>query len=675
MNSNRIGFISSAAHPALPAGDDALYSFDSGLGLTLPDLNHHALISGATGSGKTASVAIPMLASLIERGCGGLIVDLKGNLREKVRMIAAACGAEHRLVEYGTSEHARPLNILRDMTPFQLSQFFENMVRRSFRGESNNFDFHVRGASQAKDCALLLRFLEGAVNGIAPNVATVAEMLTQQDLSREMYAWFKKNVFDPENEEHAYFRQTVENNVFHILYEPRNCDRSERGEQLNYALEGMRVAARRYLDAPGITEKFCSPGAPSLDMRKELQANSIVLQRFDPDTGPVGEELAREFVEAYYEAVYRLGLKLPRHTFVMLDEYQDIADLSDSRFSDKRFVAVAREFKSCVILITQSLSALGGPTRDYAAVQALSANCNTRIMFYSDDPLTQEMALRYGNVELPFLQPQQAFVVRYDAAARCHTHSLETVNKPYLLGIDILAKGAALAQAPQTFAPVPLPGLRELVKGMKNRGRTSPGPGQQPRPNVNGSESARDGRRPNPGTERPPCPAFDAQEEFGSDGPEFAPSPDPEGIATDAAADALPVPETPDASDTLHEQFPDLLHWNARLFIPAGWRNYVNGALRALRASGLPAKITAIEIDGARLNCEGSESDESNCGIEYLERLLTDVSSLCTVCGAPSRKFSRMEARLLCDACRYKFGLDGYAAESEDSGIPPKRGF
>lgn len=331
-------------------------------------------------------------------------------------------------------------------------------------------DFHMRGVRLCVDCARLLKLLQGHVVGAVPNVMTICEMTANHVLAQRLYKWFKKNVFDKDNPEHLALVDDVENSNIHLLFKAEKIEDEAREEQFTYSLECIKGALRRFLDAPAVANNFCAPNAPGLDMIKAMQENKIVLLRFDPNSGPIGEDLSRYFIGQYYDAVYKVGLELPWHTFVLIDEYQDVADLTDASLSDRRFVAMAREFKSCVVLLTQSLSALGttfGNTE--VAIDSLVSNCNTRIMFYSDDPLTHEMARRYANVDLATLEPQQVFVVRYVAASRKHAHSFETVNAPYALALEMLEKGGE-TETPKTFGAVERVPLRDLVG---NLGRKS----------------------------------------------------------------------------------------------------------------------------------------------------------------------------------------------------------
>jgi hypothetical protein len=165
-----------------------------------------------------------------------------------------------------------------------------------------------------------------------------------------------------------------------------------------------------------------------------LGHRKIAVVRFGPDTGPVGAGLARFVLEEYYKAVYATGLGMAegQASFTVIDEFQEVADLSRNKFSDARFIAQAREFHAIFVAATQSMAALASQGSSMAAVESFVSNCNTRVLFYSDDPYTQDMAARYDpNMLLTQLEPGQAFVIRYDASRRAHTFGKETFTQAY----------------------------------------------------------------------------------------------------------------------------------------------------------------------------------------------------------------------------------------------------
>lgn len=587
----KIGFTADipAIKEEIQRPEDCLFQTDSGVQLSALDLLHHLLVLGSTGSGKTQGLALPLLYAFMRMGYAGLIIDLKGNLRSLVRRLARACGHEHRIVEYGTGKLAQPLNLLENLTFHGYNAFFENLVKRHCNNQTGNLDFHLRGAKQAVDCAKLLYFLSESLEWIEPNLVVISQMLNSENLSQQLYKYFKEEIFNAENEEHAEFSQEVEGDCFHILYSPETDDNefnTDRMRQIGYALQNVRDSIKQFTETPGFEEHFCAEGAPGLDMELALAQRKIILLRFDPDTGPGGEQMAREFVTSYYGAVYEIGMRLPFPTFTLLDEYQDIADLSNNRFADWRFASMAREFKASAVFLTQSLAALGAGTPEGGKVDSLVANCNTRIVFYSDDPATQGMVARYGSTDLTALEPQQAFMVRYDAEKRHHLTSLETFNDEYKTCQGILAQWQEEPEPPDREEKAP---DRFTLKTILKK--------------LEGKEREMTDTKPKEETAPPLEPGKAMREKL----------------------------------EAMTREFPEYFNPNTALgayAVPQGWHSHLVASLKAVRETGLALEIAALTIDGVRLEARPAKRNQGLEGARFLNRLLVRTRSLCMACGA-----------------------------------------
>jgi len=416
---------------------------DSDNVVTFEDARHHMLVFGTTGSGKTTGVVHPASRQLIMAGYCGLIIDVKGNMREGVRALAKNCGREDDLIEFGSDPDATALNLLSGMRMHAVRELLTSLTMQSFQGESHNKDFHILGVQQACDFVQLLRYWEAKDAAYATTLKRVAEMLDDHASSAKLFRTFRDCIYDPQDVKQRQFTQRVQSDEFHVLaFDPEKIEKSSNYlEQITYRVKAVRTALTAFLDTPGVDTGFATQGAPGLDMRGLLQQNKITLLRFGPDTGPVGAGLARFVLEEYYKTVYATGLGMAegQFSFVVIDEFQEVADLSRNKFSDAKFIAQAREFHAIFMAATQSMAALASQGSSMAAVESFVSNCNTRVLFYSDDPYTQDIAARYDpNMLLTRLEPGQAFVIRYDSARRAHTFGIETFQKAYETTRDAL---------------------------------------------------------------------------------------------------------------------------------------------------------------------------------------------------------------------------------------------
>ena len=626
-----MGYVQHATINAFPATpeEDCLLRFDSGYGITFEDAVHHVLIMGTTGSGKTADAVLPALLRLLLRGHCGLVVDIKGNLRAQVRVLACRCGREADIVEYGTGPGARPLNILKGMDRYAMYSFFESLTRQSFRDSSNNLDWHMKGVNVAADCGWLLCLLAALDPMFEPNIITISEMLSRPDEAVRLYQLFKARVYDRDNEEHALFVSSVEANRFHVLRERKeygNRSEVESDEQLTWTLQGVRQALKSFLDAPGVSAHFAAPGAPGLDMVPILRDNKVALLRFGLDTGPIGASLSRVLLSRLYAAAYARGRDLPpgRKCFVAIDEFQEVADLSDGRFSDVSFISQAREFNGIFLASTQSMSALMLRGNSPAAVDAFVSNCNGRILFYSDDPLTNALAMRHDrSMELNTLEPGQAFVVQYAKSTRRHRFGIETFEQAFASTRDVL-DALEDAAAPDTAEPVTeRAGLRVLTGWAKTQLCAAGSEEQSRRFTVPERPWRKEANRENV--------AARLHEEAAR------PSGEPKAPGKERMVAKV------QKKKGIAEKFPQFFAADAavNISIPVGWADFAERAFSAFAATGLEVTLAGVGLDGTTLCAAEAESASwfhhhaESGATRFLNSLLRGSETICALCGEP----------------------------------------
>lgn len=614
--------------------EDCMLRFDSGDGITFEDAIHHLLVLGTTGSGKTASVVLPALYRLLGAGHCGFVADIKGNMRAQVRALAERCGREADIVEYGTGSGALRLNILNGMDRHAMYSFFEGLTLQSFRNASEHLDWHLKGVNVAADCGHLLRLLSALDPMFEPNIVTISEMLMRPAEALKLYKLFKGRVYDRDNEEHALFVGSVEANRFHVLKERTENGKSSEtttDEQMTWTLQSVRQALKSFLDAPGIAGHFAAHGAPGLDMGHILKENKVALLRFGLDTGPIGAALARVLLSRFYAAAYAMGRDLPigRKCFVAIDEFQEVADFSDGPFSDVSFISQAREFNGIFLASTQSMSALMQRGNSPVSVEAFTSNCNGRVLFYSDDPLTNAMAARYDkDVELNHLEPGTAFVIHYDKAQRSHRFGIETLQEAFASTRDVLGVQEAPSPVDAPDAPV-RPSLRALVNRSGDELRSAHA-GQKP------GAPARERFQKEEKEEDTASTSLTEMEQ--KQGPD----------TTHRREDAHCVQEKEEKmtkvmlKNGLAEKFPQFFtNEEVSISIPVGWRAFAERAFTAFAATGLEVTLVSVGLSGNTLRAVEAENATNRLrrsesgATRFLNSLLRRSEAICALCGEP----------------------------------------
>jgi hypothetical protein len=103
--------------------------------LTLEDACQNILVLGGIGSGKTTCVMQPLLLQCLDQRCGGLIFDIKGDVKEAVCKFAAATNRE--LVVLGP--HHRRMNLIQGLTPEIAASFLKSAFLLGNKGNVDSF--------------------------------------------------------------------------------------------------------------------------------------------------------------------------------------------------------------------------------------------------------------------------------------------------------------------------------------------------------------------------------------------------------------------------------------------------------------------------------------------------------------------------------------------------------
>lgn len=648
-----------------PDQENTLLRFDSGRRITFDDATHHLLALGTTGSGKSWSVMFPALFRLLKSGAFGLIIDIKGNFRLVLRPLAALPGRELDIIELGTSSSANPINIIKGMSRHQMRQFFENLTMQNFKGQSNNLDWHMKGVSGAADCGQLLLYLNEKYPDLQPDCRLISEMVNEPDDARKLYRLFKEKVYDASRLEHRRFIASIDNYRFHILNGGSSTSYSSRSatmdEQLSWGLQGVRDGLRNFINAPGIERNFCCSGAPGLDLADPILQGKIIVLRFELDTGPAGASLARMILSHFYSCIFSLGLHLPRErkSFVCIDEFQEVADLSSSRLSDSNFIALAREFNCCFIAATQSMSSLLARGSDVAAVTSFVSNCNQKILLYSDDEMTQALAAQHDpDVSLTQLASGEAFAITYDHKNRKHEAGLETLTEAYEA-----VKEAIKDAQPAMPAPIPankveennLFKLAEWAEHELNEKKE-----EKPQEKEEGRQVEKKAM-PETVMERVMARrAADEEREWQERRQKQREIRDRKLMKGTCGKLVSNFPEMFDCAKK-----------DVTFAIPGGWEEFFVKVFNAFRATRLPVKIIDFHLVDGLPKAEGRPSYwgcKNDDGLDLLNMMLADAANLCVICGNSVTRLPGQDASpLMCEDCLKKFGLENVLMKRPDS--------
>ncbi len=407
-NKKRVPVIPAADSIAIPESE-TLLEFDSGRRMTHAQGTRSTLVIGGTGSGKTASVILPMTSNLIRAGFGGLILDVKGNLREQVRALAASHGRLGDIVEFGSAPDANRCNFLAGMADHEIADLMNEFAVNGVERDPN-VSWHQKGAKMCVDVERMLSDISSINRNcdfsrhFRPTLAKIYSIITNRllacglwtyyvgKLNLEKSACLERNSELPEHivRADALYRQ-VSSEHFHILKVAGKKGDTTFEQNISWALERVNRTFKLMKFTHEILDRFSCEDerAVPLDFDELVyRQKKIVLVHFAMDSGFAGDLISKSIKERFYQSVIRNGMNIPDYTIMIGDEFQHIVDVSPmSRMNDMQFFSLSREFRNINVIATQSIASLRSQGNN-EAITALVANCMTKIMLQCSDPET-----------------------------------------------------------------------------------------------------------------------------------------------------------------------------------------------------------------------------------------------------------------------------------------------
>ncbi len=378
---------------------------DRSLVVTFEDASRHIITLGSTGTRKTCTVQAPAIRRLIETGCSGLIVDVKGEYRHLAEQFS------ERVKVIGADDAAEPFNLIDGMSDGQFEAFIDE-IRPAVSDR-------YWGSMGLQDAVFIRRTYQ--LMGIEPTLAQVVDALaTPKEFVAQFDAYMKWVKTLPS----GYLRllQAVRGNRFSLLamggsklVEDEFAPEEEIRKQYTWQTSGLIKALLPFSMDRHLREKF-SPEAgdgelesgtrqPSLEDLLYRDRKALLLDipanRYGK-TAKIISKLLRIRLIATITGFRRhaeIGCGDTFYTFFAADEYQDLVNInqdaiSSGLYDDTTFFDRCRGFGHINIVTTQSVAALKGSLPKGEKPEALSCllqNIGTAIVFSSSDPATDEL--------------------------------------------------------------------------------------------------------------------------------------------------------------------------------------------------------------------------------------------------------------------------------------------
>ncbi len=340
----------------------------------------HAEVVGSTGTGKTESVLLPLLAHDIENEKGAIVIDGKGDLEllDRIHYIVNRTGRRNDFLFFSLAhpEKSHTYNPLLRGNPTELK---DKIVGSMIWSE----DFYRRMAEQATLTLLsALKSIKRPNGSVEPiRFSVLHKYLTNFEALTGLRAMTK----DPSLKEDL-------------------KKMSDRFEQNHKFLSGLM--ADLYLTSRSEFARLVDVRYPQIDLLKVYRENKIVyfqldLQGYADTAKRMGRMILQDIrtVSSYIQSQTRTG---KRHFFpVFVDDASSFLDLNFIDFLNK-----ARAAGFAITLLHQSLGDLI-IRRDTSFQQQVIENTNIKIILRQDDPVSVEKLTKIGGTQKTLISTYQ----------------------------------------------------------------------------------------------------------------------------------------------------------------------------------------------------------------------------------------------------------------------------
>jgi hypothetical protein len=365
--------------------------------LLASEATKNILVTGATGSGKTTSVLLPMINSLIQHNCPGLILDIKSDLFSHIYTIANNENKLDNILFVGTYEFCQKINILASVK--NVNQL-KNVLNSIKTNSDNDMSY----------------WWQSGVDDVM-DIVMVHEWLMTACLEQE-YSYSFNNIFDYINKS-GYAKNIIDKADDYATFAPEeiisliNKIKTEPFSLYNITARSDSDDARQKMWRSGQVSNVIAPfiKKPFSDQFGDVNETTtihdyiykqgkIIVLVMPIEHESVGHTLGKLIREIFFKSVlsnnaserynYIIGKEHNRYTFLLIDEYQFFVNSKGNNgvVTDESWVSISRSYGNINIFATQSITSLISKTKSEIDIETIHQNCVNEIYLPTKDRRT-----------------------------------------------------------------------------------------------------------------------------------------------------------------------------------------------------------------------------------------------------------------------------------------------
>ena len=348
-------------------------------------LYQNLLITGSIGSGKTTGVMCNICESLIKRGYGGVILDIKGNFVDSVENI---CTKTSRMCDFKeiSMSSSYSIDLLpKDLSNLEISAMIKQVI--TLISPSNNSDSYW--LDKVQNVILNLLIIIGYYTGGKKSIYEIHKLVISEEYLNEKMAFCKDNLIKGADCEKVVFEMNGAISFIKNEY-----------LTLDARVKSIVKSEITRLTIPLVTEyeiynKFCNENinTKKIDFKDRKQ---IVVLSIDVGKNKMLAQIVSVFLKLQFQMEVLQNIGQKNTVFFIADEYQEFVNVEDARF-----LSLSREAKCINVISTQSYSSIRNTLKDETSTNVIIQNLVNKLWLRNDDNYTiQEIIKQLGKVNV-----------------------------------------------------------------------------------------------------------------------------------------------------------------------------------------------------------------------------------------------------------------------------------
>jgi len=344
--------------------------------LTTEDAAQNIVVLGGIGAGKTTRLMQPLLAQLLDQECGGLLFDVKGDVKKAVIQLSEMTSRQIMII----GPNHNQMNLMAGLTPEVAASFLKSAFLLS--GGVRLDGFWIDTATElCRNTLGLLSFLpahytlQGLYGYLFDDEAREAIQIELNPLLVRLDAKEQRLL-------KTYLR--YHDTLFATF-----------DEKVKSGVNATVAQALSPFNHPDLIDAFCEQSQISLNMQSVLDG-IVYLVAMPLALWGLGGKVAYTFIKLRFFNVMQNRLhhedwNQERPIFFMCDEYQELISASKDGLSDLNFWDKSRSTKTIGIISAQSVSSFYAALGDRDLAHAILQNFRQKICFRTEDQATLTM--------------------------------------------------------------------------------------------------------------------------------------------------------------------------------------------------------------------------------------------------------------------------------------------